>query len=179
MSDSTLRTAYIGVGSNLPSLAGSPLKTLLAAIERLREYVDVSAVSPLYTTRPVGFVEQPVFSNGVVSIRTTMPPSNLMQRLLQIEREFGRDRTTTVEKGPRTLDLDLLLMEDAIVASPLLTLPHPELVKRRFVLAPLADLAPELRHPVLGLTILELLRELPACGENGLDAIQVLEVTAG
>jgi 2-amino-4-hydroxy-6-hydroxymethyldihydropteridine diphosphokinase len=113
----------------------------------------------------VGYREQPYFINAVVCLETELKPEDLLRDLMAIERGFGRDRHAGVPKGPRTLDLDLLLVfEDGGAAvrhqSPTLTLPHSELANRRFVLEPLAEIAPELRHPVLHNTMSKLLEEL-------------------
>jgi 2-amino-4-hydroxy-6-hydroxymethyldihydropteridine diphosphokinase len=183
MSESTLRTTaragYVGLGSNMASIAGGPVETLQAAIKRMGDFVQLVATSSFYATWPVGFVEQAPFVNAVAQVRTAMRPEDLMQSLLQIEREFGRDRTATIKKGPRTLDLDLLLMGQEVLTTPLLTLPHPAMASRRFVLAPLAELAPNARHPLLKKTILEMLQALPEDGENGIAAVRVLQVPSG
>jgi len=170
----TPNIAYIGLGSNLPSSAGDPKATLHAAIDRLRMIGDVIAQSSFYATEPVGFTLQPRFVNAAVALQSNLSPADLLQRLLAIEREFGRDRGQTPLKGPRTLDLDLLLMDTLIVNSPQLTLPHPALAQRRFVLAPLAEIAPALVHPALGKSIASLLAELHDEGENRIAAVSIL-----
>lgn len=166
--------AYIGLGSNLDSPAGPPAEIVSAAIESLGTLGVIHARSSLYRTEPVGYAEQPAFVNAVVALRTDMDPEKLLNCLLVIERSFGRDRATSVSKGPRTLDLDLLLMGDLIFESPSLVVPHPELHHRRFVLAPLTEIAPNMVHPVLLRTVREMLAELPNEGANSRSAVQVL-----
>ncbi len=110
-----------------------------------------------------------------LALETELDPLSLLHTLLAIERELGRDRRQGVLNGPRTLDLDLLLMGETVVASAELTLPHPALVRRRFVLAPLAEIAPQLRHPQRNQTMAELLALLPDEGENCVSAVRRLE----
>ena len=124
------RTAYIALGSNLDSEHGSRAETLCAASERLGRLGSVAARSSLYETEPVGYCDQPSFLNAAVALETRLEPLPLLLALLAIERELGRDRSRGVLKGPRTLDLDLLVMEDCIVAGEELSLPHPSLVHR-------------------------------------------------
>lgn len=168
------QTAYIGLGSNLASFAGTPIQTIHAALSALAELGEVSGCSSLYETAPVGFVDQPPFVNAVAMLRTSDTPEKLLEGLLQIEHRFGRDRNSGPPKGPRTLDLDLLLVDDLIVNTPLLTLPHPALAERRFVLAPLVELAPQLVPPQSGKTLGELLQALPDSGDNRITGVRVL-----
>jgi len=112
--------------------------------------------------------------NAVIALETELEPLELLHALLAIEREHGRDRSHGVVNGPRTLDLDLLLVGDAIMAGEELTLPHPGLIERRFVLAPLAEIAPQLRHPQRGQTMEELLALLPDEGESRISAVRQL-----
>ena len=149
-------TAYIALGANL----GDRERTLRSAIAALRQLGRVEAVSSFYETAPVGPVEQPDFLNAVVALRTELPPQQLMAALLRIEQQHGRDRTLSVPKGPRTLDLDLLSYGDVVMETPTLTLPHPSLADRRFVLAPLTEIAPNWHHPVSAKTSAALLAEL-------------------
>jgi 2-amino-4-hydroxy-6-hydroxymethyldihydropteridine diphosphokinase len=139
--------AYVGLGANL----GDREKTIRTAVRALGEEdgIEVVAVSTLRETEPVGVGEQPLYLNGAAELETTLTAPELLDRLLGVERRFGRVRVAG-ERGPRTLDLDLLLHGDAVRDEPGLTLPHPRLHERRFVLEPLAELAPTLVVPGRG-----------------------------
>ena len=149
--------AAIGLGSNLAGTFAAPAENLNAALERLRSLGKVLAASTFIETTPVGYLDQPPFQNGAALLATALPPEDLLDGLLRIERELGRDRSHGIAKGPRTLDLDLLLYGDTVIATDRLTVPHPEMHRRRFVLQPLAEIAPAMRHPVLHATVAELL----------------------
>ena len=139
--------AYVGLGANL----GDRERTLHAAVDALaaQEGIEVVAVSTLRETEPVGVGEQPLYLNGVAALATTLTARELLDRLLAVEQRFGRVRVPD-EHGPRTLDLDLLLYGDEVIDEPELQVPHPHLHERRFVLEPLAELAPGLVVPGRG-----------------------------
>jgi 2-amino-4-hydroxy-6-hydroxymethyldihydropteridine diphosphokinase len=151
-----LAKAYVGLGANL----GPREVTLLRAVDLLgaESGIEVLAVSRLRETDPVGDVDQPRYLNGAVAVETTLPPRDLLEILLRLERELGRVRDGT-RWGPRTIDLDLLVYGAATVDEPGLRVPHPRLHERGFALEPLADLDPELEIPGRG-TVRELLAHL-------------------
>jgi 2-amino-4-hydroxy-6-hydroxymethyldihydropteridine diphosphokinase len=148
--------AQLSLGSNI----GDREAHLRDAILRLDVCGRVNAVSSFYETEPVEFIDQSWFLNCAVTLETEMMPEQLIACLLGIEREMGRERIQ--KKGPRTIDIDILLFGDSVVNTLDLTIPHPAMAARRFVLEPLAEIAPEVRHPVLKKTIREMLDELPA-----------------
>jgi 2-amino-4-hydroxy-6-hydroxymethyldihydropteridine diphosphokinase len=148
-------SAYLSLGSNV----GNRQRQLDNAIEHLKSVGHIVSVSSFYETEPVEFTDQPWFLNCAVALETTQTPEQLLETLLAIEKEMGRLRSQ--RKGPRTIDIDVLLLGDAILDSPRLTIPHPALHQRRFVLEPLAEIAPDACHPILKKTIRELLEELP------------------
>ena len=154
--------AAIALGSNLSSRFGAPADNLREAIHRLDDLGTVTAVSRFHETEPVGFTQQPRFLNAVALLETEVSPLDLLRGLLAIEHSMGRDRAKSPPKGPRIIDLDLLLYGDLVLDDAGLTLPHPSLHERRFVLAPLAEVAPNWQHPTLELSILQLLQALPA-----------------
>lgn len=155
-----MRIAYLGMGGNLAGWAGEPPATLAAAVLRLESLGRVVRRSSLYSTAPVGFAQQPRFVNAAVALETEMEPHELLRGLLAIEKEFGRDRTAGFVNGPRTLDLDILLLGNLEIREPELEIPHPRLAERAFVLIPLAEIAPEALDPRTGKTVGQLLQEL-------------------
>jgi 2-amino-4-hydroxy-6-hydroxymethyldihydropteridine diphosphokinase len=148
--------AYIGLGANL----GDPVRQVMEAVARLRELpeVEVLQASRLYRTPPLGPPGQPWYVNAVVQVKTRLTPEELMRQLLLVERQMGRERGE--RWGPRLIDLDLLLYNGEVISGPELTVPHPEMHRRAFVLVPLAEIAPEAWHPGLHKTARELLAEL-------------------
>jgi 2-amino-4-hydroxy-6-hydroxymethyldihydropteridine diphosphokinase len=147
-----MRVAYLGLGSNV----GGREAALQAAIDRLHAPdLRVKRISSVYETAPRDFGAQPRFLNLVVEAECELMPMQLLSRIDKIERELGRQRSTP--KGPRTIDIDILFYGNSVVRTGELEIPHPRLSERRFVLEPLSELAPELRHPELRRTMLELL----------------------
>lgn len=152
------KTAYLSLGSNL----GDRAVNLETAIRHLADLGQVKARSSLYETEPVEVERQPWFLNCVVALETELMPRQLLSRLLAIEQKMGRRRTQP--KGPRIIDIDILLFGASIVDTPALTIPHPAMHERRFVLEPLVEIAPEIRHPVLKKTAREMLDAFPPRG---------------
>lgn len=150
-------TAYICVGSNL----GRKRANCAAGIARLTENGDPALVaqSRFYRTEPVDYAEQDWFVNAVFSVQTALSPPALLERLKQVETELGRTRSD-LRFGPRILDLDILLYSDRVIQTPALSIPHPRMHKRRFVLAPFCDIEPEIIHPLLGEPMQTLLSRL-------------------
>jgi len=153
--------AAIALGSNLPSHFGDRAANLHEALRQLQTLGQVTAVSSFHDTDPVGYEDQPRFLNAAALLETELPPLELLHALLGIEHSMGRDRSTAPLKGPRIIDLDLLLFGEIILQTPELTLPHPAMNERRFVLAPLVEVAPKMQHPTLHQSIAELFVNLP------------------
>jgi 2-amino-4-hydroxy-6-hydroxymethyldihydropteridine diphosphokinase len=152
-----VETVYLSLGSNI----GDRQANLRTAVEHLPvRSLRILRASPIYETEPVDYIDQPWFLNQVVEAETELSPEKLLWQIGEIENQLGR--LLTVPKGPRTIDIDILLYGARIIHSATLEIPHPRMAGRRFVLAPLADLAPELRHPISGLTVHEMLAQAPA-----------------
>ena len=150
------KMAYISLGSNV----GDRAARLRAALERLRGLGSVLAISGFYETEPVELPDQPWFLNCVAALETSLPAQDLLRRLLAIEQEMGRIRLR--DKGPRLIDLDILLYGEDVVEERGLKIPHPAMQDRRFVLEPLVEIAPEAFHPRLKRSARELLQVLSA-----------------
>jgi 2-amino-4-hydroxy-6-hydroxymethyldihydropteridine diphosphokinase len=149
-----MSNAYLSLGSNLGDREGN----LRECLQRLGQLGIVFRVSSLYETEPMELSEQPWFLNCAVSLETGLNPEQLLTEIQRIEAELGRNRV--IDKGPRTVDVDILLFDDLILQQKSLQIPHPAMTQRRFVLAPLHEIAPAIRHPVSGKTIEELLGEV-------------------
>jgi len=159
------------MGGNVASWAGAPEATLAAAALRLGTLGRVTRRSSLYSTEPVGYADQPRFVNAVVELETGLEPGELLKALLAIELVFGRDRTAGIANGPRTLDLDILLMDGVCVSEPDLEIPHPRLAERAFVLVPLSEIAPQAVDARSGMSMSQLLNVLPQDAGNEANAV--------
>jgi 2-amino-4-hydroxy-6-hydroxymethyldihydropteridine diphosphokinase len=158
-----MKTVYIGVGSNL----GDPYENCIKAVEAVRgnPFCEINVLSPFYKTQPVGIEGDNWFINAVLSVNTSLSPAELIEMLLGIEKEMGRTRSE-VRWESRIIDLDVLLIGNEIINDKNLTVPHPRMHTRRFVMAPMADIAPELIHPVQGKSMADILREIPVVDQE-------------
>ncbi|MGD9157575.1 MAG: 2-amino-4-hydroxy-6-hydroxymethyldihydropteridine diphosphokinase [Desulfobacteraceae bacterium] len=152
-----MKTVYIGIGSNL----GDPYENCIRAVETIKghPFCEMKALSPFYRTEPVGIEGENWFINAVLCINTSLSSAELIEMLLDIEREMGRTRSE-IRWESRIIDLDVLLFGNEIINNKNLTVPHPRMHTRRFVMAPMADIAPELVHPVQGKNMADILSEI-------------------
>ena len=149
----------VGIGSNLCSKKyGEPVDNCKEAIEVLKKEMIIESFSPWYQSEPLPVSNQPWYINGVLKVKTSLNPNNLLKTLLKIENSFGRTRKKKNE--PRVIDLDLLTYNDLVIDSKLLVIPHARMHIRRFVLDPLIDIAPEWVHPILKIKASELRKKI-------------------
>jgi 2-amino-4-hydroxy-6-hydroxymethyldihydropteridine diphosphokinase len=160
-----MKRVFLSLGSNL----GNPRGNITRALDELaREGIEVRRVSSFYRTEPVEYRRQPWFVNCAAEVATELMPMQLLSAVQRVERRLGRKRD--IHKGPRTIDIDILLYENVVVRSPALNIPHESMAERRFVLVPLGEVAPGVRHPVTERTVTEMLSETA-------DASQVIRMT--
>ncbi len=151
----TLQTVHLGLGTNV----GDRADNLRRAMALLGERLNVSAVSSVYETEPWGYTDQPRFLNMACAAEAEMAPAALLTFIQSVEQAVGRE--PSFRYGPRAIDVDILLWGDVVSESESLTIPHPALHERAFALAPLAEIAPDVQHPVVGKSVLELLTDVP------------------
>jgi 2-amino-4-hydroxy-6-hydroxymethyldihydropteridine diphosphokinase len=159
----SVATVYLALGSNL----GDRQQNITKAVSLLAPEVAAKRLSSFYQTQPEGFREQPLFLNAVLKGRTVLSPQELLSRTQKVEVALGRH--SSFRNAPRPIDIDILLYGDRMIDSPYLEIPHPGMSERAFVLVPLAEVAPHIRHPCTGLTVIEILSCLQRSGENGVE----------
>ena len=153
-----MHVIFLALGSNM----GDRQANLRAAIDALEPDVHPIACSPVYETPPWGYLDQPKFLNQVVKAETHLIPIDLLEYIKEIEVQQGR--LETFRNGPRSIDLDIIFYDQEVIDSPPLTIPHPHMETRAFVLVPLADLAPHHQHPILGVSVIDLLAKMDKSG---------------
>ena len=153
----------IALGSNLPSKFGAPLETLQAAIQRIDAHDDIRVFgrSAIYKSAPVPVSDQPWYHNAVIAVDTSLKPFTLLAVLQEIEVEFGRFRVANDRNAPRTLDLDIVAYDDLVIDEAGLSIPHPRMDERAFVLLPLKDVSSDWKHPISEASIGEMIENLP------------------
>jgi 2-amino-4-hydroxy-6-hydroxymethyldihydropteridine diphosphokinase len=162
-----MASVLLGLGSNV----GEPLDNLREAVSRLSDICLISRVSSVYKTEPVGFADQDWFLNCALTAETSLSPLELLDRILRVEIAMGRTRT--VRNGPRTIDIDILLFDDLQLEVEDLTVPHPRMYERAFVLHPASEIAPEMSHPTLQTSIKQALENL-----DGTEQVERISATA-
>lgn len=155
-----MKQVFIGLGANIPSPFGSPEETLIEAARLLSERFEDVMLSPVYKSAPMYLEDQDWFYNAVLSLKTDLSPHALLEELIKLEKQFGRVRD--IPNGPRTLDLDILDYDGQVISDETLTLPHPRIHERGFVLYPLAYIAPGWVYPISSESIQTLIQALPA-----------------
>ena len=163
-------TAYLGLGSNL----GDRFLLLREAVQMINKSagIKISRVSPVYESEPIGVTHQPRFLNAVLEILTDLDEKELLKVCQTIEKDLGRERKE--HWGPRNIDIDILIYDDLVSSTKELSIPHPFFHEREFVLRPMADIAPDLVHPVLDMSVSELLDEMEASGVRKMNSLKLL-----